>query len=66
MLIFDLDETLIHSSKENPARDPDFKVFEFNVMKRPYLYEFLIECKKEFKLAIWSTGSEVYVDSILK
>lgn len=65
LLIFDLDETLIHADKENCAFTPDFEVFDYKVVRRPYLTEFLENCSKHFRIAIWSSASDEYVDKII-
>ena len=66
LLILDLDETLIHSSSKELGRTCDFKVFDFYVYKRPYLDKFLKEAFSNYKVAIWSTGSDDYVDLLAK
>lgn len=65
LLILDLDETLIHSSKVRLGREPDFKVFDYYIYKRPYLDEFINEVKELYKLAIWSAAVKLYVDEIV-
>ena len=65
LLILDLDETVIHSSKVRLGRDPDFKVFDYYVYKRPYLDEFIQEVKVLYQLAIWSSGTKLYVDEVV-
>ncbi len=65
LLILDLDETLIHADKGDCAFKPDFEVFDYKVVKRPYLKEFLENCSKDFKIAIWSSASDEYVDEIV-
>lgn len=65
LLILDLDETLIHADKDDCAFKSDFEVFDYKVVKRPYLKEFLENCNKDFKIAIWSSASDEYVDEIV-
>lgn len=66
LLILDLDETLIHSSSKELGRTCDFKVFDFYVYKRPNLDSFLNEAFSNYQVAIWSTGSDDYVDLLAK
>jgi carboxy-terminal domain RNA polymerase II polypeptide A small phosphatase len=66
LLILDLDETLIHSSSKELGRSCDFKVFDFFVYKRPHLDKFLVAVFSFYKVAIWSTGSDDYVDLLVK
>jgi carboxy-terminal domain RNA polymerase II polypeptide A small phosphatase len=66
LLILDLDETLIHSSDEEPEEGFDFKVFNYFVVKRPYLDHFLDECSHYFKLAVWSSSSDDYAAMVVE
>lgn len=66
LLILDLDETLIHSSLIELEGLCDLKIFNFYVYKRPHLDEFLKEAFKYYKIGIWSTGSDDYVEAIVK
>jgi RNA polymerase II subunit A small phosphatase-like protein len=65
LLILDLDETLIHATRENAETAPDAEVFSYRVFKRPHLDEFLYSVSRYFKLAIWSTASEDYLGRII-
>ncbi|HPF52203.1 MAG TPA: HAD family hydrolase [Draconibacterium sp.] len=65
LLILDLDETLIYASKAGTEAEPDAKVFGYKVYKRPYLDEFLVSVSRHFKLAVWSTASEDYIQQII-
>jgi RNA polymerase II subunit A small phosphatase-like protein len=64
LLILDLDETLIHSSANELGRPCDLKIFDFFVYKRPWLPSFLTEAFIKYKIAIWSTGSDDYVEKL--
>jgi len=66
LLILDLDETLVHSKVENVDFVPDFELFDYKVIKRPYLAKFLTNCSKNFKIAIWSSASDDYVAEMVK
>ena len=66
LLILDLDETLIYSSEKELSREADFQLFHYHVYKRPYLSEFLQGCSQYFKIAIWSSASDDYVEAIVK
>lgn len=65
LLIFDLDETLIHATKDDIGLEPDFIAYDYKVFKRPYVADFLSNLSKDFYLAIWSTASEDYIDKII-
>ena len=66
LLIIDLDETLIHASSTKVREETDFQVFHYFVYKRPGLAEFLSTCAQHFKLAIWSSASDDYVQAIVQ
>jgi len=66
LLILDLDETLIHATETKLSIAPDFQYSEYFVYKRPYLIEFLNEVSKYYKLAVWSSADDEYVNNIVK
>ena len=53
LVIFDLDETLIHATEQPLARDPDFAVGPFPIYKRPFTEELLVDCARS---ARWPFG----------
>ena len=66
LLILDLDETLIHASATKVREEADFQIFHYFVYKRPGLDEFLTACAQHFKLAIWSSASDDYVQAVVR
>lgn len=64
LLILDLDETLIFGSEKALAHPCDFRVGPFYVYERPGLSQFFETVEKHFDLAVWSSASEAYVESI--
>ncbi|HNW50693.1 MAG TPA: HAD family hydrolase [Prolixibacteraceae bacterium] len=66
LLILDLDETLIHSFEEKPEEGFDFRIFHYFVVKRPYLDQFLDECSRDFRLAVWSSSSDDYAERMVE
>ncbi len=66
LLILDLDETLIHASFKALSRSADFQLFGYHVYKRPYLETFILSCSQYFKLAVWSSASDDYVEEMVK
>lgn len=66
LVILDLDETLIHATKEPLDRVWDFEVYGYKVYKRPGLEEFLLKLMKHFEVAVWSSASDEYVEAIVK
>ena len=65
LVIFDLDETLVHTTKESLARKEDFMIGEYYGYKRPFLNFLLMNISPYFSLAIWSSGTELYVNSVI-
>lgn len=66
LLVLDLDETLIYAAEESLGREHDFMVGSYLVYRRPHLAEFLSSCSTCFRLAIWSTASDVYVKKVVR
>lgn len=67
-LIFDLDETLIHSSDFPPhPKVESFKIGDppYYVFKRPGLDDFLRKYSKLFDIFIFTSGYKVYADQII-
>ena len=65
LIILDIDETLIHANAKAISEDWDFKVFDYFIYKRPWLDQFLLEIKKHFKIAVWSSASDDYVKEVV-
>ncbi|EAY32025.1 HAD family hydrolase [Microscilla marina] len=68
LLILDLDETLIYTSKTPLINiEPAFTLSAYHyVYKRPYLEEFLYACQQYFELAVWSSAQRNYVNPVVK
>lgn len=65
LLIFDLDETLIHSSRE--IRGPvHFRLSDFYVHLRPGFEDLLERVKGSYEIAVWSAASGNYVSAIVE
>ncbi|WP_445458005.1 NIF family HAD-type phosphatase [Flavobacterium sp. HNIBRBA15423] len=65
LIVLDIDETLLHAKEKVIHDNFDFKIFDYYIYKRPWLDEFLLEIKKHFKVAIWSSASDDYVAEIV-
>jgi len=66
LLILDLDETLIHARETPLDRPADFEVYGYHVYQRPYLAAFLDACARDFRLAVWSSASDPYVQAVVQ
>ena len=61
LVIFDLDETLVHARKEKLAHPHDFEVPPYFVYARPHLGNLIAFAAQHFDLAVWSSSSPEYV-----
>jgi RNA polymerase II subunit A small phosphatase-like protein len=66
LLILDLDETLVYASEERLTINEDFTFDHYFVYKRPGLDNFLKQVNEHFKIGIWSSAGDVYVNEIVK
>ena len=66
LLIFDLDETLVHATTEELARTADFESAPYYVYKRPFAHELFTATKPFYDFAVWSSSSREYVDEVVK
>lgn len=65
LLIFDLDETLIHASTAKLSREPDFEYSPYLVYIRPFAYELIAKLASQYDFAVWSSASKEYVDAVV-
>jgi RNA polymerase II subunit A small phosphatase-like protein len=65
LLIFDLDETLVHATTEQLARPADFEFKPYFVYKRPFYFELLSSAQPFYDFAVWSSSSREYVDAVV-
>ena len=65
LLIFDLDETLVHASTEKLSRSADFEFSPYFVYKRPHLHELLSATRPHYDFAVWSSSTRKYVDTVV-
>ena len=65
LLIFDLDETLIHTSLSQLDRPAYFMFETYHVYQRPFAEEMIRVLGEHFDMAVWSAGSEDYVNVIV-
>lgn len=66
LIILDLDETLIHATTNKLEMSEDFTFEKYFVYTRPFLTEFLHQLSLDFKVGIWSSADDEYVESIIK
>jgi RNA polymerase II subunit A small phosphatase-like protein len=64
LIVFDLDETLVHAT-EVPLPSLDaFRVGPYFVYIRPFASELIRFCVSHFEVAVWSSSSERYVEAV--
>jgi len=66
LIVLDLDETLIHATEQQLDLSEDFRVDSYFIYKRPGLNTFLSELHKHYRLAIWSSAGDEYVNEVVK
>ena len=66
LVILDLDETLIHATTKPVYPNWDFELAQYKVYIRPGLGLFLSELKKMFRVAVWSSASDDYVEKVVE
>ena len=64
LLVLDLDETLIHSTLSRLSYEEGFSFDRYFVYKRPLLEMFLTNIAKHYRVGIWSSAGDEYVQTI--
>lgn len=66
LLILDIDETLLHASTFELDRDLDYhaRTARTYVYKRPHVHDFLSFCGRHFRVAAWTSASEMFAREI--
>ena len=64
LIVFDLDETLVHASEVALPFAHTFEVGPYFVYVRPFVSELIRFCASRFDIAVWSSSSERYVEAV--
>jgi len=64
LVVFDLDETLVHATEEPLNCAHSFEVSPYFVYVRPFAEDLIRFCAQRFDIAVWSSSSEKYVEVI--
>lgn len=64
LLIFDLDETLVHATSALLTRECDFAVPPYFIYVRPNVNSLLQTLAPHYDFAVWSSSSQLYVDAV--
>jgi len=67
LLVLDLDETLVFGTRKRLGREADFLAGDtYYIYKRPHLDEFLKYCWVEFQVAVWTSSSPTYAETVVE
>lgn len=64
LIVFDLDETLVHATEVPLAYPHAFQVGRYYVYVRPFATELIELSASHFDVAVWSSSSERYVEAV--
>jgi len=64
LVVFDLDETLVHATQVPLAHIHDFQAGSYFVYVRPFASELIKVSASRFDIAVWSSSSEQYVEAV--
>jgi RNA polymerase II subunit A small phosphatase-like protein len=64
LIVFDLDETLVHATEAPLPYAHTFQVSSYFVYVRPFASELIKFCASHFDIAVWSSSSERYVETV--
>jgi RNA polymerase II subunit A small phosphatase-like protein len=64
LIVFDLDETLVHATEVPLPYAPTFQVGRYFVYVRPFASELIKFCALRFEIGVWSSSSELYVERV--
>ncbi|MFL6708066.1 MAG: HAD family hydrolase [Massilia sp.] len=64
LIVFDLDETLVHATEVALPYAHNFQVGPYFVYVRPFASDLIRFCASHFEIAVWSSSSERYVETV--
>jgi len=64
LIVFDLDETLVHATAVPLSSPEAFQAEPYFVYVRPFASELIKFCASRFEVAVWSSSSERYVEMV--
>ena len=65
LLILDLDETLVHATRQPLDYAPASQVGPYAVYRRPGVQDFLASVARHYRLAVWTSSSAAYAEAIV-
>lgn len=64
LIVFDLDETLVHATEAPLLHAHTLQVGPYFVYVRPFASDLIEFCASHFDIAVWSSSSERYVEAV--
>jgi len=64
LIVFDLDETLVHATDVALPCPHAFQIGPYFVYVRPFAADLIRFCASHFEIAVWSSSSERYVETV--
>jgi RNA polymerase II subunit A small phosphatase-like protein len=64
LVVFDLDETLVHATEVALPYAHSFRVGPYFVYVRPFASDLIKFCASHYEIAVWSSSSESYVETV--
>ena len=64
LIVFDLDETLVHATEAPLPHPHDFRVGPYFVHVRPFASELIAFCASRCDVGVWSSADERYVEAV--
>jgi RNA polymerase II subunit A small phosphatase-like protein len=64
LIVFDLDETLVHATEVALPCPHSFQIGPYFVYVRPFASDLIRFCVSHFEIAVWSSSSERYVETV--
>ena len=65
LLILDLDETLVHATRQPLDYAPASQVGPYAVYRRPGVQDFLASVARHYRLAVWTSSSAAYAEAVV-
>jgi carboxy-terminal domain RNA polymerase II polypeptide A small phosphatase len=65
LVIFDLDETLIHASESVQGEQTDFRSGSHNCIIRPFALSLVEECALRYDIAVWTSAGAEHAEAVV-
>ncbi len=66
LVVFDLDETLIHVSASVSSSQADFMSGRHACIVRPYARELIAECLDRYDVGVWTSAGSLHADAVVE